>query len=680
MRIAVDIGGTFTDLVAVDDNGEIFRSKSLTTPDDLARGIKDCLRGAEIDVAGANFFVHGSTVTINAVLEHKGARTGLITTKGFRDVYEIGRGNRPEGYNLFFKRPVPLVPRDRRLEVDERLYATGAVLTPLSEESAAATIDALKSADVESIAVCLLHAYANAAHEQRLGELLRERFPAAYVSLSHEILREFREYERTSTTVLNSYVGPLVSRYLASLEKMLGQAGFRGTFRVMQSNGGVMAAETAKKVPVTMMESGPVAGVIAAAQLGEALGCRQIISFDMGGTTAKSSLIKDFHPEVTSSYYVGGYVSGHPMMLPVVDIVEVGNGGGSIAWMDPAGGLKVGPQSAGALPGPACYGQGGTEPTVTDANLIAGRIDPEFFLGSGIRLQREKAAQAILEKIGKPLGLSLEEAALGILTIANFNMSLSVRAVSVEKGYDPRDCALVPSGGGGALHAMAIARELSVPRVIIPPMPAHFSALGMLMADLKHDYVQTFVRELAETSGPQIADAFALLEKAAIETLTEEGSKPEQIVLRHFLDMRYRGQEYTLPVPVTEDLRGLSDFGAIRTRFDQLHQEHYGHSAPKEPVMMVNLRLSALGKFDDKLPLNSTARDADRGERGRRRVIFESEPVDCPIYLRTGFRAGDGLEGPAVIEEVGATILVYPGDRMQVNEFGHLVIEVTTGA
>ena len=680
MRIAVDIGGTFTDLVAVDDNGEIFRSKSLTTPDDLARGIEDCLRGAEIDVAGANFFVHGSTVTINAVLEHKGARTGLITTKGFRDVYEIGRGNRPEGYNLFFKRPVPLVPRDLRLEVDERLYATGEVLTPLSEESAAATIDALKSAGVESIAVCLLHAYANAAHEQRLGELLRERFAAAYVSLSHEILREFREYERTSTTVLNSYVGPLVSRYLASLEKMLGQAGFRGTFRVMQSNGGVMAAETAKKVPVTMMESGPVAGVIAAAQLGEALGCRQIISFDMGGTTAKSSLIKDFHPEVTSSYYVGGYVSGHPMMLPVVDIVEVGNGGGSIAWMDPAGGLKVGPQSAGALPGPACYGQGGTEPTVTDANLMAGRIDPEFFLGSGIRLQREKAAQAILEKIGKPLGLSLEEAALGILTIANFNMSLSVRAVSVEKGYDPRDCALVPSGGGGALHAMAIARELSVPRVIIPPMPAHFSALGMLMADLKHDYVQTFVRELAETSGPQIADAFALLEKAAIETLTEEGSKPEQIVLRHFLDMRYRGQEYTLPVPVTEDLRGLSDFGAIRARFDQLHQEHYGHSAPKEPVMMVNLRLSALGKFDDKLPLNATAREADRGERGRRRVIFESEPVDCPIYLRTGFRAGDGLEGPAIIEEVGATILVYPGDRMQVNEFGHLVIEVTTGA
>jgi len=676
MRIAVDIGGTFTDLVAVDDNGQVFRSKSLTTPDDLARGINDCLKGANVDVAGANFFVHGSTVTINAVLERKGARTGLITTQGFRDVYEIGRGNRPEGYNLFFKRPVPLVPRDLRLEVDERLYATGEVLTPLDEKSATATISALKAAGVGSVAVCLLHAYANAAHEQRLGELLRQQFPEAYVSLSHEILREFREYERTSTTVLNSYVGPLVSNYLVSLEKMLGVAGFRGTFRVMQSNGGVMSAETAKKMPVTMMESGPVAGVIAAAHLGETLDCRHIISFDMGGTTAKSSLIKDFHPEVTSSYYVGGYVSGHPMMLPVVDIVEVGNGGGSIAWIDPAGGLKVGPQSAGAAPGPACYGNGGSKPTVTDANLIAGRVDPEYFLGSGIRLQRDKAAQAIMEKIGEPLGLSLEEAALGILTIVNFNMSLSVRAVSVEKGYDPRDCALVPSGGGGALHAIAIARELSVPRVIIPPMPAYFSALGMLMADLKHDYVQTFVRELAETTGAEIANAFSTLEKSATATLTEEGSKAEQILLRRFLDMRYRGQEYTLPVPVTEDLRAVTDFTPIRARFDQLHQEHYGHSAPKEPVMMVNLRLSALGKFDNKLPLTSASHEEERGERGRRPVIFESRPVDCPIYLRNGFKSGDRLEGPAVIEETGATILVYPGDRMQVNKFGHLVIDV----
>jgi N-methylhydantoinase A len=439
-----------------------------------------------------------------------------------------------------------------------------------------------------------------------------------------------------------------------------------------------MSADTAKKTPVTMMESGPVAGVIAAARLGEALGCRQIISFDMGGTTAKSSLIKDYHPEVTGSYYVGGYVSGQPMMLPVVDIVEVGNGGGSIAWIDPAGGLKVGPQSAGAAPGPACYGQGGTAPTVTDANLIVGRIDPEYFLGSGIRLRREAAAQAIAEKIAKPLGLTLEEAALGILTIANFNMSLSVRAVSVEKGYDPRDCVLVPSGGGGALHAMAIARELSVPRVLVPPMPAHFSASGMLLADLKHDYVQTFVRELTDTSGAEIAAAFAVLEQFATETLGEEGTKPEAVVLRRFLDMRYRGQEYTLPVPILEELSALGDFGAIRGRFDQLHQEHYGHSAPKEPVMMVNLRLSALGRTNGRLPLAAADRAGPRGERGRRPVIFASKRVDCPIYLRSALAPGDRLEGPAVIEEIGATILLYPGDKMQVNELGHLVIDIAS--
>jgi N-methylhydantoinase A len=678
MRVAVDIGGTFTDLVAVDDQGQLYRSKSLTTPDDLARGIRDCLNGARIDVSRASFFVHGSTVAINAVLERKGARTGLITTKGFRDVYEIGRGNRPEGYNLFFKRPVPLVSRELRLEVDERLYASGEVLTALDERSALAAIASLKAAGVESVAVCLLHSYANSVHEERLGQLLHDQFPEAYVSLSHEILREFREYERTSTTVLNSYVGPLVSRYLVSLKKVLGDGGFGGTFRVMQSNGGVMSAETANKMPVTMMESGPVAGVIAAAHLGETLDHRRIISFDMGGTTAKASLIKDFYPEVTSSYYVGGYVTGHPMMLPVVDIVEVGNGGGSVAWIDPAGGLKIGPQSAGARPGPACYGQGGTEPTVTDANLIAGRIDPEYFLGSGIRLQRDKAAQSITERIARPLGLSLEEAALGILTIANFNMSLAVRAVSVEKGYDPRDCVLVPSGGGGALHAPAIARELAVPRMIIPPMPAHFSALGMLLADLKHDYVQTFVRELNETSGGQIADAFASLEKSAIDTLVDEGTQPARIVLRRFLDMRYRGQEYTLPVPLTEDLRAITDFDAIRSRFDQLHQEYYGHSAPEEPVMMVNLRLSALGRMENRLPLTSSVCERDNGERGKRPVIFDGgqQPVLCAIYLRTGLKAGDRLAGPAVIEESGATILLYPGDKMEVNESGHLMIDV----
>ena len=678
MKIAVDIGGTFTDLVALDDQGIVHQSKSLTTPEELARAIQDCLTKANIQLSAAEFFVHGSTIAINAVLERKGAKTALITTRGFRDVYEIGRGNRPEGYNLFFKRPVPLVPRELRLEVDERLLASGEILQPLEEHSARAAIAELMSEKVESVAVCLLHSYANTAHEERLGELLRQEFPQAYVALSHEILRECREYERISTTVLNGYVGPIVTRYIISLERLFKASGFHGTFLIMQSNGGAMSVETAKKVPVTMMESGPVAGVIGAAALGEAVDCRRMISFDMGGTTAKASLIKDFHPELTSSYYIGGYVSGQPMMLPVVDIVEVGAGGGSIAWIDEAGGLKVGPRSAGAAPGPACYGRGGKDPTVTDANLVLGRIDPEYFLGGGIRLVKDGAVQAVRERVGNPLGLGLEEAALGILTIANYNMSLAVRAVSVEKGYDPRDCVLVASGGGGPLHAGAIARELSVPRVVIPPMPAHFSAWGMLLADLKHDYVQTCLRELSETSGRELAGWFAPLEKQAMETLISEGAKEKNVIMRRFLDMRYRGQEYTLPVPLTENLSRLGELASIRSRFNALYQEHYGHSAPEEPVVIVNLRLTAIGAAANRLSLRASFQKDDKGKKGLRQVTFDGAqgPVLCPIFLRSGLSAGERLQGPAVVEEIGSTILIYPGDVASVNEFGHLIIDI----
>ena len=469
-----------------------------------------------------------------------------------------------------------------------------------------------------------------------------------------------------------------MTRYLIALEQLFDASGFRGAFLIMQSNGGAMSVETAKRVPVTMMESGPVAGVIGTAALGEALNCRRMISLDMGETTAKASLIKDFHPELTSSYYIGGYVSGQPMMLPVVDIVEVGAGGGSIAWIDDAGALKVGPRSAGAAPGPACYGRGGKDPTVTDANLVLGRIDPEYFLGGGIRLQKDRAVEAIKEHICNPLGLGLEEAALGILTIANYNMSLAVRAVSVERGYDPRDCVLVASGGGGPLHAVAIARELSVPRVVIPPMPAHFSALGMLLADLKHDYVQTCLRELSEISGEELAARFAPLERQAVETLISEGAEERKIILRRFLDMRYRGQEYTLPVPVTEELSRLGELTSIRSRFNALYHEHYGHSAPEEPVVIVNLRLTAVAASANRLSLRASFREDDKGKKGARPVTFDGAqgPVSCPIFLRRGLRPGEQLQGPAVVEEIGSTILICPGHTVLVNEFGHLIIDV----
>jgi N-methylhydantoinase A len=681
MRIAVDIGGTFTDLVALDDQGNLYQSKSLTTPEELARGIQDCLIKANIQLSMANLFVHGSTIAINAVLERKGAKTSLITTRGFRDIYEIGRGNRPEGYNLFFKRSVPLVPRELRLEVDERLLASGEMLRPLDERSVRAAIAELKSHKIEGVAVCLLHSYANPTHEQRLGELFREEFPQAYVALSHEILRECREYERTSTVVLNAYVGPIVARYLICLEQLLQAAGFHGAFLIMQSNGGAMSVETAKKIPAATMESGPVAGVIGTAQLSETLNFRRVISFDMGGTTAKASLIKDFHPEVTSSYYIGGYVSGHPMMLPVVDIVEIGAGGGSIAWIDDSGALKVGPRSAGAVPGPACYGRGGEDPTVTDANLVLGRIDPKYFLGGGIGLTKDRALRALTERIGNPLGLAPEEAALGILTIADYSMSLAVRAVSVERGYDPRDCVLVASGGGGPLHARAIARELSVPRVVVPPMPAHFSALGMLLADLRHDYVQTCLRELSETSGTELAEHFAPLERQAVETLISEGARETDILMHRFLDMRYRGQEYTLPVPVNESLSALGELTSIRSRFNALYHDQYGHSTPEESLVIVNLRLVATGSSPRRVSLRAPFRERDKGKKGERAVVFEAArgPILCPIFLRSGLSPGGRLHGPAVVEEIGSTILLYPGDSAFVSEFGHLIIEVFTG-
>lgn len=361
-----------------------------------------------------------------------------------------------------------------------------------------------------------------------------------------------------------------------------------------------------------------------------------------------------------------------------MDIVEVGAGGGSIAWIDDSGALKVGPRSAAAVPGPAGYGRGGKEPTVTDANLVLGRIDAEYFLGGGIHLLKDRAVEAIKECIGNPLGLGLEEAALGILTIANYNMSIAVRAVTVERGYDPRDCVLVASGGGGPLHAGAIARELSVPRVVIPPMPAHFSALGMLLTDLKHDYVQTCLRELSETSGRELAGWFAPSERRAVETLISEGVKEKEMIMRRFLDMRYRGQEYTLPVPLTEDLGKLDELTSIRSRFNVLYQEHYGHSAPAEPVVIVNLRLTAIGASAKRLSLRASFREEDKGKKSLRPVTFDGAqgPVSCPVFLRSGLSAGERLQGPVVVEEIGSTILIYPGDVAFVNEFGHIIIDI----
>jgi len=496
--VAIDIGGTFTDLIGFDEAaGRFVEAKSLTTPAQLGQGIINCIRKSGLDASAIDELIHGSTIAINTLIERKGAKTGLIVTRGARDVYAIGRGNRPEAYNLLFHRHRPLVPRQLTREVEERLLASGEVYRKLERGSVEEACRMLRAEGVEAVAVCFLHSYVNPEHERAAGEIVRKEMPGAYLSMSHEILREYREFERISTTVVNAYVGPKVGGYVSSLKDDLAKVGFRGDLSIMRSNGGVMSPEVATERPVAMMESGPVGGIIAGARVGHTLGYANVISFDMGGTTAKASLIRDGEPTMAPGYFVGGYASGHPVMLPMIDVVEVGAGGGSIAWIDDIGALKVGPQSAGADPGPICYRGGGTEPTITDANVVLGRLDPDHFLGGQMKLDAAGAQKGIAEKIAKPLNMSAPAAAQAILDIAISKMSLAVREVSVEKGYDPRDFTLVASGGAGPLHINAIARELHIPRVIVPLFPSHFSALGMLLADERHDYIRTFYGDLA---------------------------------------------------------------------------------------------------------------------------------------------------------------------------------------
>jgi N-methylhydantoinase A len=486
--VAIDIGGTFTDLIGFDAaTGRFVQAKSLTTPSHLVQGVIDCIRKSGLAGSEIGELIHGSTTAINTLIERKGAKTGLIVTRGTRDVYIIGRGNRPEAYNLLFHRHRPLVPRHLTREVSERLLPSGEVYRPLDRDNIAEACRVLAAEGVEAVAVCFLHSYVNPAHERVAGEMIRAAMPGVYLSLSHDILREYREFERMSTTVVNAYVGPKVGGYVQSLKSSLGDIGFRGALSIMRSNGGVMTPETATERPAAMMESGPVGGIIASARFGASLGMPNVISFDMGGTTAKASLVRDGEPTMAPGYYVGGYASGHPVMLPMIDVVEVGAGGGSIAWIDEVGALKVGPQSAGADPGPICYCGGGTEPTITDANVVLGRLDPDDFLGGQMQLDADGARRGIGEKIAKPLGMDTVAAAQAIVEIAIAKMSLAVREVSVQKGYDPRDFALIASGGAGALHVLSIARELHVPKVVVPLFPSHFSALGMLLADERHD-------------------------------------------------------------------------------------------------------------------------------------------------------------------------------------------------
>jgi len=672
--VAIDIGGTFTDLIGFDDAaGQFVQAKSLTTPAQLVQGIIDCITKSGLTASAVDELIHGSTIAINTLIERKGAKTGLIVTRGTRDVYIIGRGNRPEAYNLLFHRHRPLVPRHLTREVDERLLSSGEVHVPLDRAGIAEACRVLKAEGVEAVAVCFLHSYVNPEHERIAGEMVRAALPGAYLSLSHEILREYREFERMSTTVVNAYIGPKVGGYVQSLNANLGAIGFRGALSIMRSNGGVMTPEIATARPAAMMESGPVGGIIASAQVGTALGMRNVISFDMGGTTAKASLVRDGEPTMAPGYYVGGYASGHPVMLPMIDVVEVGAGGGSIAWRDDVGALKVGPQSAGADPGPICYRGGGAEPTITDANVVLGRLDPDNFLGGQMKLDAEGARAGIKAKIADPLGLEPVAAALAIVEIAIAKMSLAVREVSVAKGYDPRDFALVASGGAGPLHVVAIARELHIPKVVVPLFPSHFSALGMLLADERHDFIRTFYSDLASVDFATLGDIHREMVAEATASLRHPAGAERQI----HLDLRYVGQEFTLQVPVTVAQLEAGDRAGIRAAFDALYEHRYAHHSPEEPVEMVNIRLAMIGKRQKlSFPAVATTTAAKPARQCEVYLSDARKPVLCPVYQREALGAGNRIAGPALIQEHGTTTVLFERDECVVAPSGELIITV----
>ncbi len=682
IRLAADIGGTFTDVAAFDEKtSRLLLGKSLSTPRNLVDGISSGVNKAGAAYSAASIFLHGSTIAINTMLERSGAKTALITTEGFRDVYEIGRINRPDAYNLYFKKHEPLVRRSLRFEVRERLTAEGDVHIPLDEASVHAVCDQLEPLGIEAVAIMFLHSYRNPAHEVRVKAIVQERFPHAFVSASHELSQEYREFERVSTVVSNAFIGPRVSRYVAGIDEHLKKENFTGSFLLVQSTGGLYESVQAREQCIRMLESGPAAGVIGAQALCRAIGLDDAIAFDMGGTTAKAGVIYKKEALTTGAAMIGGYEQGLPVQIPMIDIFEVGTGGGSIAWLGEGNALHVGPVSSGAEPGPACYGRGGEEPTVTDANLVLGRLDPARFLGGEMSLDVDAARRAIDAKIGKPLGLGTVEAAAGILRIAATTMSLAVRTVTTERGLDAAAFPLIAYGGAGPLHASAIAREIGTAQVIIPRAPGHFCAFGMLFADLRYDYVRTWPGRLANVDFSQMETIYAELIADGGAALERAGSGDLKRKITRWADMRYVGQEHAVTIELSESLFKKQDRGGIKQAFDAEHQLRYGTCAPNEPAEIVSLRATVTGLM--KKPAmeriaKGSATPPKAASLGARMVSFDNRKaaMKTPIYIREELKGGNKITGPALIEEHASTTVVFPGDKLTVDAFGNLIIDI----
>ena len=677
--MGVDVGGTFTDLSLYDvATGRLEFAKTPSTPANqavgVAEGVRELVLRLGIPPREIEFFIHGTTVATNTLLERSGARTALIVTAGFRDVLQIGRQERPHLYDWRVRRPEPLVPRHLRFEVRERALHTGEVLTPLDLEDLESVVDRLRDADVEAVAVCLLHSYANPAHEQAVGEAVRKALPHLTLALSHEILPEFKEFERMSTTTINAYVAPVIERYLRGLERAIEEVGVDSDVYVMQSNGGTTSAAAAIEKPVHTILSGPAAGVIGSVALAGQAGEPNTISVDMGGTSFDVCL--SYQGEVRRTQE--GEIDRLPVKVPMVDMHSLGAGGGSIAWIDPGGALRVGPQSAGADPGPACYDNGGTEPTVTDANLVLGRLSPGGILGGRLSLDLELAREAVRSRVAAPLGLGVEEAAEGIIRVINAGMIKGVRVVSVSKGYDPRDFALIAFGGAGPLHASELAAELDIPRVLVPIAPGVTSALGLLMADLRHDYVRTTLSRGDEVDPGRLHGLYKEMEAEAIAQMRREGVDGDGVSLVRLADIRYLGQGYELEVPVAAGRLTGAQVDEAFQRFHDAHKRLYGYASPDNPTQLVNLRLTALTSLarPTLAPADlDGASDPARAQRERREVFFENEPLDTWVYDRSDLKPGDTIAGPAVVEQLDSTTVVWPGQTAAVDAYGNLILE-----
>lgn len=677
-RVGVDAGGTFTDVCFYDESsGKLEVTKVASTPPDPGRAVINGIRevfGSGVDSKAVSYFAHGSTVATNALIQKRGVETGLITTDGFRDLLELGRQKRPHLYDLQADKPEPLVRRDRRIEVRERVLHDGTIETELDDEQVRQAVRKLKADGVRSIAVCFLYSYVVSDHENRVKQIIGEEYPEAFVSTSFEVMPEFREFERLSTVVVNAYLGPVMATYLNKLEPELTKSGIDAHPHINQSNGGVISFDTAARMPVRTVLSGPSSGIVGATYVSGLSGYDNLITFDMGGTSTDVSLIEHGQLSISSEANVEGY----PVKTPMLDIRAVGAGGGSIAWIDAGGHLKVGPHSAGADPGPVCYGLGNTEPTVTDANVVLGTLHRTHLLGGRMPIHAASSECALAELAAR-IGLDTVTTAQGIIRVVVANMARAIRVISVQRGYDPRAFTLVAFGGAGPLHASRLADELEIPRVLVPEVPGLLCALGLLVANLRTDYSLTRLMDVEAGAEIGIQEALAILEARADTWFDEEQISKERRQVKRVVDMRYKGQNYELPVKIDAHAISADAIGELRKRFDDAHEQFYGYAAPGEPVQIVTLRLEAIGVVK-KAEIQAEPvghADPSLAETGRRSVFFPELAgyVPTPIYERTLLKAGNVITGPAIVEQLDATTVILPGQVATVDAYRNIIIE-----